>query len=42
MQPVSMGEVEVELRLDASISGFAERVPLMSARSLVRGGNATS
>jgi cellulose synthase/poly-beta-1,6-N-acetylglucosamine synthase-like glycosyltransferase len=38
MQPVSMSEVEVGLRLDASISGFADRVPLMSARSLVSRG----
>jgi glycosyltransferase XagB len=33
-----MGEVETELRLHASISGFADRVPLMSARSLVSRG----
>jgi len=38
MQPVSMREGEVELRLDASISGFADRVPLMSARNLVSRG----
>ena len=33
-----MGEAEVELRLDASISGLADRVPLVSARSLVSRG----
>ncbi len=38
MQPVPMREGEVELRLDASISGFANRVPLMSARNLVSRG----
>ncbi len=38
MQPVAMGELEVGMRLDASISGFADRVPLMSARSLVSRG----
>ena len=38
MQPVAMGEVEAGMRLDASISGFADRVPLMSARSLVSRG----
>ncbi len=38
MQPVSMREDEVELRLRASISGFADRVPLMSARNLVSRG----
>jgi glycosyltransferase XagB len=38
VQPVAMGEVEAELRLEASISGFADRVPLMSARSLVSRG----
>jgi len=38
VQPVAMGEVEVEMRLDASISGFADRAPLMSARSLVSRG----
>ena len=38
MQPVSMGEEEAKLRLEASISGFADRVPLMSARSLVSRG----
>ncbi len=35
MQPVPMGEVEAELRLDASVSGFADRAPLMSARTLL-------
>jgi glycosyltransferase XagB len=38
MQPVPMRDAEVELRLDASISGFADRVPLMSARNLVSRG----
>ena len=38
VQPVSMRDDEVELRLDASISGFADRVPLMSARNLVSRG----
>jgi len=38
MQPVPMREGEVELRLEASISGFANRVPLMSARNLVSRG----
>ena len=38
MQPVSMREGEAELRLDASISGFANRVPLLSARNLVSRG----
>ena len=38
MQPISMREGEVELRLRASISGFADRVPLMSARNLVSRG----
>jgi glycosyltransferase XagB len=38
MQPVSIGEDEARLRLEASISGFADRVPLMSARSLVSSG----
>jgi cellulose synthase/poly-beta-1,6-N-acetylglucosamine synthase-like glycosyltransferase len=33
-----MGEDEAELRLEASISGFADRVPLMSARNLVSPG----
>ena len=35
VQPVFMREDEVQLRLNASISGFADRVPLMSARNLV-------
>ena len=38
MRPVRMREDEVELRLDAAISGFADRVPLMSARNLVSRG----
>ena len=38
MQPVPISEVEIESRLDASISGFADRVPLMSARNLVSRG----
>ena len=38
MRPVTMGERETELRLDASVSGFADRVPLLSARSLVSRG----
>jgi len=38
MRPVFMREDEVELRLDASISGFADRAPLMSARNLVSPG----
>ncbi len=38
MRPVSMREGEAELRLEASISGFADRVPLMSARNLVSRG----
>src|SRR3984957_7999467 len=38
MRPVPMGEVETELRLNASVSGFADRVPLMSARNLVSRG----
>ncbi|MGO8825916.1 MAG: glycosyltransferase family 2 protein [Acidimicrobiales bacterium] len=42
MQPVSMREDEVELRLEASISGFADRVPLMSARNLVSRGQRNS
>ncbi len=33
-----MDEVEADLRLDASISGLADRVPLLSARSLVSRG----
>ena len=38
MRPVTMGESRTELRLDASVSGFADRVPLLSARSLVSQG----
>ena len=38
MQPVPMSEVEIDLRLDASVSGFADRAPLMSARNLVSRG----
>ena len=38
MRPVRMREDEIELRLDAAISGFADRVPLMSARNLVSPG----
>jgi glycosyltransferase XagB len=38
MQPVPMNEAEAELRLEASISGFADRVPLMSARNLISRG----
>ena len=38
VQPVAMGEVEAKMRLDASISGFADRVPLLSARRLVSRG----
>jgi cellulose synthase/poly-beta-1,6-N-acetylglucosamine synthase-like glycosyltransferase len=38
MQPVPMDEVEAELRLAASTSGFADRVPLLSARNLVSRG----
>ena len=38
MQPVAMGEVEAELRLDASISGLADRMPQMSARTLLSRG----
>ena len=33
-----MSEVEAELRLEASISGFADRVPLLSARNLLSRG----
>ncbi len=33
-----MRDDEVELRLEASISGFADRVPLMSARNLLSRG----
>jgi cellulose synthase/poly-beta-1,6-N-acetylglucosamine synthase-like glycosyltransferase len=35
MQPVAMNETEAQLRLEASVSGLADRVPLVSARSLV-------
>jgi len=35
MRPVAMTEAEARLRLEASVSGLAERVPLVSARSLV-------
>ena len=38
VQPVAMNEVEAQLRLEASISGLADRVPLVSARSLVSRG----
>jgi cellulose synthase/poly-beta-1,6-N-acetylglucosamine synthase-like glycosyltransferase len=38
VQPVFMREDEAELRLDASISGFADKVPLLSARNLVSRG----
>ena len=38
MQPVAMTEVEAQLRLEASVSGLADRVPLVSARSLVSRG----
>ena len=38
MQPVRMGEVEAKMRLEASVSGFADRVPLLSARSLLSRG----
>jgi cellulose synthase/poly-beta-1,6-N-acetylglucosamine synthase-like glycosyltransferase len=38
MQPVSMSEDEAMLRLEASVSGFADRAPLMSARSLLSRG----
>ena len=41
MQPVAMNEIEAQLRLEASVSGLADRVPLVSARSLVSRGNAT-
>ena len=33
--PTPMSEAESQLRLDASTSGLADRVPLVSARSLV-------
>ena len=35
VQPVPMNEAAVQMRLQASISGLADRVPLVSARSLV-------
>ena len=35
MKPVAMNEAEVQMRLRASVSGLADRVPLVSARSLV-------
>jgi cellulose synthase/poly-beta-1,6-N-acetylglucosamine synthase-like glycosyltransferase len=35
MQPVAMTEAEARLRLEASVSGLAERVPAVSARSLI-------
>ena len=38
MRPVAMSEVEAQLRLEASVSGFADRVPLLSARSLLARG----
>lgn len=38
MRAIQMRDDEVELRLEASISGFADRVPLMSARNLVSRG----
>jgi len=38
MQPVAMTEIEARLRLEASVSGLADRVPLVSARSLVSRG----
>lgn len=38
MKPVPMDDVEAELRLEASISGLAERVPHVSARSLLSRG----
>ena len=38
MQPVAMDEVEAKLRLDASVSGLADRVPLLSARNLLTPG----
>jgi len=38
MRPIAMNEAEVELRLEASVSGLADRVPLVSARSLVTPG----
>ena len=35
VQPVPMSEAAAQMRLQASISGLADRVPLVSARSLV-------
>ena len=35
VQPVAMNEAATQMRLQASISGLADRVPLVSARSLV-------
>lgn len=35
MRPVAMGEREQQLRLHASVSGLADRVPLLSARNTV-------
>jgi glycosyltransferase XagB len=35
MRPVAMNEDEAQLRLEASVSGLADRVPLVSARSLI-------
>ena len=36
--PTLMSEAEIRLRLEASTSGLADRVPLVSARSLVSKG----
>jgi cellulose synthase/poly-beta-1,6-N-acetylglucosamine synthase-like glycosyltransferase len=38
VQPLAMNEVEAQLRLEASVSGLADRVPLLSARSLISRG----
>ncbi len=38
VRPVAMSEAEVQLRLGASVSGLADRVPQVSARSLVSRG----
>jgi cellulose synthase/poly-beta-1,6-N-acetylglucosamine synthase-like glycosyltransferase len=35
VKPVAMNEAEAQMRLRASVSGLADRVPLVSARSLV-------
>ena len=35
VKPVAMNEAEAQMRLQASVSGLADRVPLVSARSLV-------